>query len=441
MQGPIPQSLGNSINLEFLDLSSNNLSGVIPKSLEALRYLQYFNVSFNRLQGEIPSGGHFADFTTKSFLHNDALCGAPRLQVPPCKAHGRSRSKIVPKLIYILTPIVLAIVIVALIFVLIGRNKKIKLQTQDDSSSPFPWRRISCEELLRATKAFSETNLIGMGSYGSVYKGMLLDGMSIAVKVFNLQPEGAFKSFDVECEVMRNIRHRNLIKIISSCTNLDFKALVLEYMPNGSLEKWLYSHNYCLDFLQRLDVMIDVASALEYLHHGNTTPTVHCDLKPSNILLDEDMVAHVADFGIAKLLSDGDLIVQTMTLATIGYMAPEYGTGGIVSTRGDVYSFGIMLMETFTRKKPAEEMFAGEMSLKRWVNEALMDGSIVGVVDCNLMGGEEKDFSVKEQCVSSILSLAMECSNDSPEKRTNMEDALVRLKKIKVSFLADIGRT
>ncbi|XP_059650564.1 probable LRR receptor-like serine/threonine-protein kinase At3g47570 [Cornus florida] len=278
-----------------------------------------------------------------------------------------------------------------------------------------------------------------MGSFGSVYKGTLLDGMSVTIKVFNSQLERAFRSFEVECEVMRNIRHRNLMKIISSCTNLDFKALVLEYMPNGSLEKWLYSHNYCLDILQRLNVMIDVASALEYLHHGHTTPIIHCDLKPNNVLLDEDMVAHVADFGIAKLLGEGDLMVQTKTLATIGYMAPEYGMGGIVSTRGDVYSYGVMLMETFTRKKPTEEMFAGEMSLKRWVNDAL-DSSIIAVVDSNLMGREEH-FSVKEQYVSSILGLAMECSNDSPEERINMKEALVRLKKIKVSFLANIGGT
>jgi LRR receptor-like serine/threonine-protein kinase FLS2 len=142
------------------------------------------------------------------------------------------------------------------------------------------------------------------------------------VKVFNLQVERALKSFDDECEVMSKICHRNLVKIISCCSNIDFKALVLEYMPNGSLEKWLYSHNYCLDILQRLNIMIDVASALEYLHHGYGTPIVHCDLKPSNVLLDEDMVAHVGDFGIAKLLGEEDSMTQTHTLATIGYMAP-----------------------------------------------------------------------------------------------------------------------
>ncbi|XP_059650569.1 receptor kinase-like protein Xa21 [Cornus florida] len=408
MQGSIPKSMGNLINLEFLDLSNNNLFGVIPKSLEALRYLQYFNVSFNKLQGEIPTGGHFANFTAKSFLHNDALCGAPRLQVPSCKTNKNRR---LASLKYILPPIALAILVVALIFLLMGRrNQKIELQTQADWS-PFAWRMVSYEELLQATQAFSETNLIGIGSYGSVYKGILLDGMSIAVKVFNLQVGGALKSFDVECEVMRNIRHQNLIKIISSCTNLDFKALVLEYMSNGSLEMWLYSHKYCLDILQRLNVMIDVASALD--------PAMSSSM--------EDSVANVADFGIAKLLSEGDIMLQTMTLATIGYMAPEYGTGGIVSTRGDVYSYGVMLMETFTRKKPTDEMFVGEMSLKSWVNDAL-DGSIIAVVDSNLMGSkEEEDFFVKEQCVSSILGLAVECSNDLPEKRISIEEALVVL--------------
>ncbi|XP_017980403.1 PREDICTED: probable LRR receptor-like serine/threonine-protein kinase At3g47570 [Theobroma cacao] len=146
--------------------------------------------------------------------------------------------------------------------------------------------------------------------------------MRFAVKVFKLEFEGAFKSFEIECEVLRNIRHRNLMKIISSCCNIDFKALVLEFMPNGILDKWLYSNNYFLDILQRLNIMIDVASALEYLHHGHTMLVVHCDSKLSNVLLDEDMVAHLSDFGIAKLLCEEDSMIETMTIATIGYMEP-----------------------------------------------------------------------------------------------------------------------
>ena len=113
------------------------------------------------------------------------------------------------------------------------------------------------------------------------------------------------------------------MKIITCCSNVDFKALILEYIPRGSLEKWLYfNEEFCLNILQRLNIMIDVASALEYLHYGYFTPIVHCDLKPSNVLIDEDMVAHVTDFGIAKLLCEEETMTQTMTLATVGYMAP-----------------------------------------------------------------------------------------------------------------------
>ncbi|BFG27949.1 hypothetical protein CerSpe_142230 [Prunus speciosa] len=121
----------------------------------------------------------------------------------------------------------------------------------------------------------------------------------------------------------------------------------------------------------------NVVAALEYLHHGIAIPIVHCDLKPNNILLDDAMVAHVADFGIAKLLGGGDSMTRTMTLATVGYMAPEYGMEGIVSTRGDVYSFGIVVMETFTKMKPTYEMFVGEMNLKQWVSNSLLPDAIV----------------------------------------------------------------
>ncbi|XWS10440.1 hypothetical protein CRYUN_Cryun39dG0078500 [Craigia yunnanensis] len=230
---------------------------------------------------------------------------------------------------------------------------------QENLQALAEWRRVSYQELHLATNGFSYSKLIGVWSFGSVYQGTLSDGLNIAVKVFNLELERAFKSFDIECEVLRNIRHWNLVKIINSFSNIDFKPLVLEFMPSGNLEKWLYSHNHFWDILHRLNIMIDVASALECLHHGYTTPAIHCDLKPKNILLDDDTVAHLGDFGIAKLLGEEDSTIHTMTLATIGYMAPEYGSKGIVSTKSDAYSFGILLMETFIRKKPTDKSFVG----------------------------------------------------------------------------------
>ncbi|GAY68817.1 hypothetical protein CUMW_267180 [Citrus unshiu] len=306
-------------------------------------------------------------------------------------------------------------------------------------SSQATLRRFSYLELLRATNNFSENNIIGIGGFGSVYGGRLEDGMKIAIKVFHQQCASSLKSFEAECEVLKNIRHQNLIKVISSCSNDDFKALVLEYMSNGSLGDWLHSSNYMFNIFQRLNIMIDVASSLEYLHFDHSTAIIHCDLKPSNVLLDENMVAHLSDFGIAKLLrGEDESMMRTKTLATIGYMAPEYGIEGEVSTKSDVYSYGIMLMETFTKKKPTDEIFVGELSLKRWVND-LLPNSFVEVVDKTLLSGEEKLSTAKDQCLLSIFILALECTMESPEKRINAKDIVTGLLKIRDTLSKRIG--
>ncbi|XP_021811562.1 probable LRR receptor-like serine/threonine-protein kinase At3g47570 [Prunus avium] len=439
LEGPIPSSFDGLLSLQLLDLSRNNLSGVIPKSLEALSLLKYMDLSFNRLQGEIPTGGPFQNFSAQSFVSNKALCGAARLQVPPCKNGTHEPNWRKAK--YIIPGIISVILFVASVFIFVlCRKRNVEVAGEATSLPQLLWRRVSHLELLRGTNGFNENNLLGSGGFGSVYKGTLSDGIDVAVKVFSLQLEGAFKSFDRECEMLSNIRHRNLIKIISCCNEIDFKALVLKYMPNGSLEKWLYSQN-SLNILQRLNIMIDVASALEYLHHGYSIPIVHCDMKPSNILLDDDMVAHVADFGIAKLSGGGDSITQTMTLATVGYMAPEYGLEGMVSTRGDVYSFGIVVMETFTRRKPTDEMFDGEMNIKQWIAKSLVlpDAKIDEVVDANLLGivtqQEDDDHVKKMDCISAIMRLALTCCAESPEERISMKEAVATLNNIKTKFL------
>ncbi|KAL2538631.1 Leucine-rich repeat protein kinase family protein [Forsythia ovata] len=433
-QGSIPPSLGNIINLQSLNLSFNNFSGLIPKSVEELRHLEHLDVSHNRLEGEIPTrrgGVRFANFTAQSFIQNYALCSETRQQFPPCvKVHKRSRSKNVASLMKYILPLIISVILGVTILLIVRRRIWNKYAPQSEISLHLAWRRISYRELEEATDAFGESNILGSGSFGSVYGGMLSDGLNVAVKVFNLQSEQvrAIKIFATESQVLSTIRHRNLIRIIGCCSNTEFKALILEYMPNGSLEKWLYSHNYFLDMLKRLNIAIDVALALEYLHHGHTFPIVHCDLKPSNVLLDKDMVAHVSDFGIAKLFSEGESTAQTKTLATIGHMAPEYGTEGIVSTSGDVYSYGVMLLEMYTRKKPTDEIFGEEISLKSWVSHSLDENRITEVVDTNLLG--------REQCVSSILAVAMQCLNDYPVERISMREVVARLEKIKAVFLA-----
>ncbi|KAL1102624.1 hypothetical protein V6Z11_D05G378000 [Gossypium hirsutum] len=392
LHGYIPKSFDGLISLEFLDLCNNNLSGVIPKSLEKLLYLKYFNVSFNRLEGEIPSKGCFSNFSSTSFMKNYALCGPPRLLVPPCKndIHKNSQMIILHAFRYGLPTIGIVVVLIVLtIMYRRCRRRSTSLPIKDDLLSLITPRRISHAELSRATNGFEESNMLGSGSFGYVYKGRLSDGMEVAIKVFNLQTEGAFSSFDIECDAMRNIVHRNIVKVITCCSSVDFKALVLAYMSNGNLEKWLHSENCFLDIIQRVDIMIDVAVAIEHLHNGHPTPIIHCDIKPSNILLDEDMVAHVGDCGVAKLLGEGEVMKQTMTLATIGYIAPEFGSVGIVSIKSDIYSYGIVLIETFTKKKPTDNVFVEE-------------------------------------------------ETELPEERKDMKDVVVELKKIKQRLLNNI---
>jgi len=160
--------------------------------------------------------------------------------------------------------------------------------------------------------AFSSSNLIGTGSFGSIYKGSLLYfERLIAVKVLNLETRGAEKTFTAKCKALGKMKHRNLVRILTCCSSIDykgedFKAIFFEFMPNGSLEKMLHdiegSENLNLNLTQRVDFALDIAHALDYLHNVTKQVTVHCDVKPSNVLLDDDNVAHLGDFGLARII-------------------------------------------------------------------------------------------------------------------------------------------
>ncbi|KAL8506431.1 hypothetical protein ACS0TY_017351 [Phlomoides rotata] len=434
MDGPIDESLSDLKDLQYLDLSQNRFSSLIPESLEELTSLNYFNVSFNELSGKIPDEGPFGNFTDEMFAGNKHLCGAPRFKVEACKMSKRRKSK---HLKYILPPIAAGLLGALLLFFILKRWSKKLSPSLSLSASPLRRMddKLSYHEILYATRNLHEENLVGKGSYGSVYRGDLPDSKAVAIKVFNLDMQGAMKSFDKECQMMHTIRHRNLVKVISSCSRLDFKALVMEYMPKGNLEKWLYSAESSLNISERFRIMVDVASGITHLHDGLIPPIAHCDLKPNNILLDDDMVAHVGDFGIAKLLTQEQRMQQTRTLGTIGYMAPEYGSDGLISTMVDVYSYGILVMEILTGRRPTDEMFSGELTMRRWVSESF-PSSVMQIVDQELLRMSDESVRARhERWLASAMELAVECTTDLAEERPNMKYVAVRINEIKLKLL------
>lgn len=331
LQGSIPQSLSALRGLENLDLSRNHLSGQIPSYLQEFRFLSYLNLSFNNLEGEVPTQGVFKNRTALSIIGNKQLCGGiPELNLPRCSLNNPTKEKLSMTwkvIISVAGGLVASLLVLCSLLFFWSRKKRNKLD-----SGPLPrvsYFVVSYNDLLKATNEFSSNNLIGVGSYGSVYKGTLSqDGGVVAVKVFNLQHRRASKSFLAECEALRNIKHRNLVKILSACLGFDFQgndfmALVYDFMVNGSLEKWLHPVNQeegqgYLNITQRLSIAIDVASALDYLHNGSPMPIAHCDLKPSNVLLDADMTAHIGDFGLAKIMAQTSFRKASTETGSIG---------------------------------------------------------------------------------------------------------------------------
>ena len=303
-------------------------------------YLENLNLSFNNFEGEVPIEGVFKNTSEISLAGNTKLCGGiPKLQLPKCPVEVmKPRKSFGYKLAIVIISIVLFLFLFSSVVVLywIKRSRK-KPSSMVSTKELLP--NVSYKELYQATGGFSPNNLIGSGSFGSVYKGLLnWNETLVAIKVLNLQQRGASKSFMAECNALRNIRHRNLVKILTCCSSIDyngnqFKALIFEFMTNGSLDIWLHpgltneNQSRNLSLLQRLNIAIDVAFAVDYLHNHSMQPIIHCDLKPSNVLLDNDMVAHISDFGLARLLpiTDDSSRKQTSTIGikgSIGYAAP-----------------------------------------------------------------------------------------------------------------------
>lgn len=247
--GSIPTSIGNIHSLSFVNFSNNNLTGSIPTSFGNLKYLEELDLSFNHLEGEVPTEGIFKNATAVRIDGDHGLCGGVlELHLLACPVMPSKSTNHKPFIVLkVVTPVVIIVLIAMVILVLLfwrGKQKR-KSLLLPSFGRQFP--KVSFNDIARATQGFATSNIIGRGGYRSVYQGKLFqDGSDFAIKVFNLETRGSQKSFISECNALRNVRHRNLVPILTACSSIDsngndFKALVYEFMPGGDLHRLLYS--------------------------------------------------------------------------------------------------------------------------------------------------------------------------------------------------------
>ncbi|KAJ4891491.1 putative LRR receptor-like serine/threonine-protein kinase [Raphanus sativus] len=474
--GAIPD-IRNLRGLTLFNLSNNSFSGNIPEYLANFSSLEVLDLSGNNFQGAVPTKGVFKHPEKFSVSGNRDLCGGiPELKLKPCPqnilvSRTRRHSSNKKKKIFIGVGVgvgVAASLLLLALSLFMKRKKKSTNHLMSSSSNP-PlidsfYERVSYEELRAATNEFSSSNLIGSGNFGSVFRGLLgpeEESKAVAVKVLNLQTRGAAKSFTSECEALKGIRHRNLVKLVTSCSSIDFKgnefkALVYEFMPNGNLDTWLHHHHHHqveveedsfnnhsisrpLKLSERLNIAVDVASVVDYIHSHCYDPVAHCDLKPSNVLLDNDLTAHVSDFGLARIIDQESFInqVSSTVRGTIGYAAPEYGMGGKPSREGDLYSFGVLLLEMFTRKRPTDELFVEGFTLRSYTESALAAEHVLEIADVSILSGvtHNKNMSTIAECLKMVFNVGIRCCEQSPTDRMTMAQALPELVSLRKRFL------
>ncbi|EEF42012.1 Serine/threonine-protein kinase PBS1, putative [Ricinus communis] len=283
------------------------------------------------------------------------------------------------------------------------------------------------KQLYSATGGFSKSNVVGHGGFGSVYRGVLNDGRKVAVKLMDQGGKQGEEEFKVEVELLSHLRSPYLLALIGFCSDSNHKLLVYDFMENGGLQEHLYptsAMHLRLDWETRLRIALEAAKGLEYLHEHVSPPVIHRDFKSSNILLDKYFHAKVSDFGLAKLGPDkAGGHVSTRVLGTQGYVAPEYALTGHLTTKSDVYSYGVVLLELLTGRVPVDmKRPPGEGVLVSWVLPRLTDREkVVQIMDPALEG----QYSMKE--VIQVAAIAAMCVQPEADYRPLMADVVQSL--------------
>lgn len=455
LSGSIPSSLSGMTSLEALDLSNNHLSGSIPASLQKLSFLSKFSVAYNNLSGIIPSGGQFPTFPNSSFESND-LCGEHRL---PCsggtmdrssdgtliKRSRRTRGADIGMAIGIAFGSVFLLTLLLLI-VLRARRRSGEVDPEIEESESMNRKELgeigsklvvlfqnydkelSYDDLLDSTNSFDQANIIGCGGFGMVYKATLPDGKKVAIKKLSGDCGQIEREFEAEVETLSRAQHPNLVLLRGFCFYNNDRLLIYSYMENGSLDYWLHERNdgpALLKWKTRLRIAQGAAKGLLYLHEACDPHILHRDIKSSNILLDENFDSHLADFGLARLMSPYETHVSTDLVGTLGYIPPEYGQASVATYKGDIYSFGVVLLELLTDKRPVDMCKPkGCRDLISWVVKMKYENRASEVFD-PLIYSKDNDKEMFR-----VLEIACLCLSENPKQRPTTQQL--------VSWLDDV---
>ncbi|XP_075497011.1 uncharacterized protein LOC142533962 [Primulina tabacum] len=441
LSGEIPDSFSNMVSLNSLNLSRNLLSGPIPRNLDKLK-LSSIDLSNNQLSGTVPSdllavAGDGAFLGNKDLCVDDEKNTGRLINTDLGLCHGKSGHKNFIKSKLVMLCIVLFALAIILVGLLLVSYKSFKQNEADmdnrvdaEKEKRSNWKLESFQQVefeVDEICKLDEDNLIGSGSSGKVYRLDLKKGCgTVAVK--QLWKGNRVKLMAAEMEILGKIRHRNILKLLACLTKEGSNFLVFEYMENGNLFQALHREIKVgrpeLDWFQRYRVALGTAKGIAYLHHDYSPPIIHRDIKTTNILLDEDYEAKIADFGVAKvaeLVSPKESNVSCFA-GTHGYMAPEMAYSLKATEKIDIYSYGVVLLELVTGKRPIEEEYGEGKDLVYWVSAHLNNReNVLKILDSKVVTELVQDDMIK------VLKIATLCTAKLPNLRPNMKEVVKML--------------
>ena len=287
------------------------------------------------------------------------------------------------------------------------------------------------KELEKATDNFNLDRILGQGGQGTVYKGMLTDGRIVAVKKSKIVDESQIEHFINEIVILSQISHRNVVGLLGCCLETEVPLLVYEFISNGTLFQHIHNQDsdFPLSWKMRLQIAIEVAGALAYLHSACSIPIYHRDIKSTNILLDDKHRAKVSDFGTSRSISIEQTHLTTLVHGTFGYLDPEYFQSSQFTEKSDVYSFGVVLVELLTGQKPiCSTRSQEEKSLATHFILSLQESRLFDILDAGVVKEGEKEE------IMALAYLAYQCLNLSGRKRPTMKEITMELEHIRMSL-------